>query len=127
MRAIAQGIDAAFGSQLLDPLDNVIEPVNVRFGQEPTMGVHGQVAVKTIVGLSDPTPDLSLLYQTEVFDVRHAHKCEGIVNLRNADVTRGDTRSFIKERSGVDPIGFPKTRGLTLTAHARHDIDRRVL
>src|SRR5262249_27939159 len=30
-------------------------------------------------------------------------------------------------RRGVGPVGFPKTRGLPLPAHARHDVNRRVL
>ena len=86
----------------------------------------GRVAVEAIVARPDPSADLALLYQTEVFDVRHAHEREGIVDLGDADILRGDARPFIKERSGVDPIGFPETRGLTLAAHTRHDIDRRM-
>ena len=32
--------------------------------------------------LSDPTPDFSPFYQTEIFNVRHAHEREGIVVRR---------------------------------------------
>ena len=53
--------------------------------------------------------------------------CEGIVDLGDADILRRDARPFIKKRRRVDAIGFPKTRCLTLAAHARHDIDRRML
>ena len=127
MCAIAQVVDNAFRAQLLDRLDHMIEPVNVRLGQQATMGVHGQIAVETIVAFSDPRPDLSLLYQAEVFDVRHAHECEGIVDLGDDDIPRSDARAFVKERSGIGPIGLPETRGLTLTAHARHDVNRRML
>ena len=59
--------------------------------------------------------------------MRHAHEGEGIVDLGDADILRSDARSFIKQRRGVDAIGFPKTRCLTLATHARHDIDRRML
>src|SRR5262245_57958999 len=91
------------------------------------MGVHGQIAVETIVAFSDPSPDLSLPYQAEVFDVRHAHKREGIVDLGDADIPWGDACSFVKEWGGVGSIGFPETRGLTLAAHTRHDVNRRML
>ena len=31
-----------------------------------------------------------------------------------------------KQRSGVGSVGLPQTRSLTLAAHARHDVDRRM-
>src|SRR5687768_2674263 len=65
--------------------------------------------------------------KAEVFDVGHAHERKGIVDFGDADIARRDTGSFIKQRSRVGAIGFPKTRRLTLAAHARHDIDRCLL
>src|SRR5262249_37700539 len=118
MCAIAQVINDAFRPQLLNALDNVIEPVNMRFGQQTTVGVHRQIAIETIVALCNPAPDLALFYQTKIFDVRHAHECERIVDLGNADIPRGNTGPFVKERSGVSSIGFPETGGLTLTPHS---------
>ena len=56
MCAVAQVINDAFRPQLLDRLDNVIEPVNMRFGQQTTVGVHRQIAIETIV--AEPARDV---------------------------------------------------------------------
>ena len=41
---------------------------------QAAVGVHRQIAVEAIVARRDPSADLALLYQAEVFDVRHAHE-----------------------------------------------------
>src|SRR5262249_45367580 len=115
--AVTQIVNDAFGAQLLNRFDHVIEPVDVRLTQQATVGLDRQIAVEPIVAFSHPTADLPLLNQTEILDVRHAHERERIIDLRDTDIPRSDARALIKQRRGIGPVGFPDACGLTLTAH----------
>src|SRR5258705_13986443 len=110
-------------AHLSHSLDEVIKPVNVRFGQAAACGVYRQSAVRP---LNRPTVDertaLSALAEPEVFERHDSLAAERLEDLSYVDISRPHAGSAIKCATDLLEAGGVEAR---LMAHLVVQLIRR--
>ena len=81
-------------AQLSDGFGQVAYAAYVRVRKEPAMSVHRQLPAKLDAASLDKKAALTFLTKSIVFQSYEDHGCETIIELRNIDVRRGDSRHF---------------------------------